>query len=390
MRNKFFSGLLALLFCFTPFLAAVAEDAQPELPTVNSILMEQDGNRLEYPQLTGWPDSRVQQRINDDIILSANITSHMITFASLSADSLWGLQVSYDAYATDHVVSFVIYADGKMPNNRQGHTVTPLTYDLSTGKQLKPAALFADPEAAQQWLEEAAERNLSSEMSNYESSGSILPLPVERFSLDATGITFWYEPEQLTTVSGKPGACRFDYTELQHLLITDGLPADLCAISPRMTADEQHTLVLSTLEEGKLPQLPVTLGDAMTDIIDAYGLSRTPDEFPGGRYFVLEEPIFQNILLISDAMQSSYEGSVLEGIQLRRGAFCGLLVGEATRKEWLLVLGEPQETIEMTENMAYDYNLPTGTCDIYSHAGNTVRFYADENGVLAAVQFERK
>lgn len=388
MRNKFLSGILAVLLCITPVFCAIAEDAQPVLPVVNSVVMEQNGNRLAYPQLSGWSDSRVQQRINDDIIVSAGITSHMITFASLGPDSLWGLQVSYDAYVTDRVVSFVITADGKMPNNRQGYTNTPLSYDLLTGKQLKPEALFTDPAAAKQWLEEAAVRNLSGEMSDYEDRSAILPLPMERFSLDATGITFWYEPEQLTTISGKAGACRFDYTEIQHLLLPDGLPADLGAIQPRLTADEQHQLMLRTLEDGKLPQFPVTLGDPMSQIIESYTLSRTPDEFPGGRYFVLEAPAFQNILLISDAMQAGYEQSVLEGIQLRRGAFCGLLVGETTRKEWLLILGEPDETIQMTESMAYDYSLPTGTCDLYTHSGNTVRFYADENGLLAAVQFE--
>lgn len=388
MRNIFLFVILAVLICIAPFCSTAAEDAQPELPTVNSIVMEQNGNCLAYPQLTGLADSRVQQRINDDIILSADITSHMITFASLGPDSLWGLQVSYDMYVSEHVVSFVITADGKMPNNRQGHTNTPLTYDLATGKRLRLEALFADPAAAQQWLEEAAVRNLSGEMSDYENSADILPLPVERFSLDGTGITFWYEPEQLTNVSGKAGACRFDYTELQHLLVADGLPADLGAIQPRLTADEQHQLVLRTLEEGRLSQVPVALGEPMPQIIESYGLSRTPDEFPGGRYFVLEDPLFQNILLISDAMQSGYDHSVLEGIQLRRGAFCGLLVGEATRKEWLLVLGEPDETLQMTENMAYDYDLPTGTCDLYANGGNVVRFYADDNGVLAAVQFE--
>ena len=38
--------------------------------------------------------------------------------------------------------------------------------------------------------------------------------------------------------------------------------------------------------------------------------------------------------------------------------------------------------------MAYEYDLPVGFCDIYTHCGNTVRLYADDNGVLAAVQFE--
>jgi hypothetical protein len=170
--------------------------------------------------------------------------------------------------------------------------------------------------------------------------------------------------------------------------LQEGLPVTGGMLRPEMTAQQQRDAVMHTLESGKLEQLPVTLGDPMQQIAAAYGLSRTPDEFPGGRYFVMEHPLFRSILLISDAMQAGYDHSVLQGIQLRRGAFCGLLVGESERQEWLALLGEPKETIQMTEGMAYDYSLPVGTCDLYTHSGNTVRFYADEEGVLAAVQFE--
>ncbi len=387
MRNKFLAGVMTVLLAFTPTINGLAE-AQTVLPTIESIVMEQNGKRLAYPQLAGWTDGRVQQMINDDIILSADITSHMITFASLTPDSPWGLQVSYESYVSEQVVSFVISAEGKMPNNRQGQTNTPLTYHLSSGKPVKFADLFTDPEAAQQWLEEEALRTLGEEISDYEDSAALLPLPVERFSLDAYGITFWYEPEQFTTVGGKAGACRFDYAELQSLLLKDGLPAQMGMLNPEWTAEQQKEAILRTLEAGRLEQLPLALGDAMPQIIANYGLSRTPDEFPGGRYFVMEHPLLRSILLISDAMQNGYDHSVLEGIQLRRGAFCGLLIGDADREHWLSLLGEPEQVIEITENMAYDYNLPIGTCDIYTHGGNAVRFYADDNGLLAAVQFE--
>lgn len=389
MRNKYLSGIIAVLVFLSTISFAWAE-MQPVPPAVESVTMERDGNCLIYPQLAGWPDQAVQQRINDDIVLSAGVTSHMITFATLTPDSLWGLQVTYEAYVTERVASFVISAEGKMPNGRQGQTNTALSYDLTTGNRISAGQLFSDVAEAQQWLEEEALRTLGEEISDYEDSSILLPLPMDQFSLDANGITFWYAPEQFRTVGGKAGACRFDYSEIQHLLLADegSLPVTAGMILPALTPGEQKEAIHGVLESGKLEQLPVTLGDAMTDVVNAYGLTRTPDEFPGGRYFVMEHPLFRSILLISDAMQTGYDHSVLEGIQLRRGALCGLLIGQATEEEVQSVLGTADESIQMTENMAYDYGLPTGICQLYHHSGCTLRFYFDDEGVLAAIQLE--
>lgn len=388
MRNKFTALLLTLLLLF--LVSAAAAETPAGAPAVQSVVMEKDGNRLEYPQLSGLADAAIQQLINDDIVLSADLTSHMITFATLTPDSLWGLQVSYEACVNERVASFVISAEGKMPNNRQGQTNTPLTYDLQTGRRLTPADLFANEAEAAQWLEEEALRTLGEEISDYEDSSALIPFPMDRFSLDEYGITFWYTPQQFTTIAGRAGACRFDYDEIRHLLNTaeDGLPVASGLLQPVPDADAQRMMIRQAAENRRLPQLPVTLGEPMTDIVDRYALSRTPDEFPGGRYFAMEHPLFRSIYLISDAMESGYEHSVLEGIQLRRGAFCGLLIGKAAQEDWRQLLGDPAEIITITEGMAYDYGLPAGSCDIYHTNGCTVRFYADDQGVLAAVQFE--
>ena len=132
--------------------------------------------------------------------------------------------------------------------------------------------------------------------------------------------------------------------------------------------------------------MPVTLGDRMTDVVDRYRLLRTPDEFPGGRYYVLEDPAFREILVISDAIQSGYGASVVEGVQMRRGDLCGLLIGQAVREDWHAILGEPDETMTFTDSMAYDYGLPVGESDIYHFGEHELRLHADTDGVLRAVQ----
>lgn len=389
MRNKYLSGLMAALLLLSNISLAWAE-AQTAPPVVESVMMERDGNRLAYPQLNGWPDLAVQQRINDDIVLSAGITSHMITFATLTPDNLWGLQVTYEAYVTERVASFVISAEGKMPNGRQGQTNTALSYDLTTGERIEPQQLFVNEVEAQLWLEEEALRTLGEEISDYEDSSALLPLPMEDFSLDAYGITFWYAPEQFRTISGSAGACRFDFSEIQHLLITEeeSLPALAGMVQTKLSPEKQRQAIRSVMEAGKIDQLPVKLGDSMANIVETYGLTRTPDEFPGGRYFVMEHPMFRQVLLISDAMESGYEHSVLQGIQLRRGDFCGIVVGQATEEEIIALLGNASETIEMTDNMAYDYGLVSGVCHLYHQNNRTIRFYFDEDSVLIAIQFE--
>ena len=56
---------------------------------------------------------------------------------------------------------------------------------------------------------------------------------------------------------------------------------------------------------------------------------------------MLEAPAFREILVISDAIQSGYGASVVEGIQMRRGGLFGLMIGRAVRADWRAVLGEP-------------------------------------------------
>lgn len=389
MRNKLLAGMIAAFLLFAPVSASLAE-AQAVIPTVERVAMENALGSLCYPQLSGMADAALQQKINDDIVLSANVTAHMITFATLTPDSLWGLQVSYESYVTDRVASFVITADGKMPNGRQGCESVALSYDLASGARLTAQDLFTDVETAREWLEAETLATLGEEISDYEDAAALLPLPMDSFALDAYGITFYYSAQQFKTINGQSGACRFDYTELQHLLNAgeDKLPALLGMLAPQRSAEEKNKEVLQALKTGKLDQLPLTLGEPMTGIVESYGLTRTPDEFPGGRYFVMEHPLFRSIWLISDAMQSSYDHSVLEGIQLRRGGIGGLLIGQSQRKEWLDVLGEADETMQITENMAYDYRLPAGTCDVYAEGNCAIRFYADEDGVLKAIQFE--
>lgn len=378
------------MLCILLLLLALAAPALAQTQ-VDEVRTQIGENYVAYPQLTGMADEAVQKKINDDIVLSSGVANHLVTLATLATlgDSPWGLKVDYQVKLLgENVFSAVINAQGKMPDGHEGQAYSALTYDLATGERLTLDALFEDVDAAVAWMEAAAEESLGQELSGYMEYSDITPLPREAFTLDADGITFWYPSDQLRLMSGYSGACQFFYSELAPFLLTeeDAVPAQIGAVQAPLSQQEARKAIEAAVTEGKLPHVPVTLGDRMTDVVDRYRLLRTPDEFPGGRYYVLEDPAFREILVISDAIQSGYGASVVEGVQMRRGDLCGLLIGQAVREDWHAILGEPDETMTFTDSMAYDYGLPVGESDIYHFGEHELRLHADTDGVLRAVQ----
>lgn len=377
-------AILLAAFLLLP-LFACAEGAAPDVHDIRTTIGE---NFVAYPQLEGMADEAVQQKINDDIVLSSSVANHMVTLATLG-ESSWGLQADYEtAMLNGSVFSVLFSAKGKMPDGREGQAYTALTYDLSTGERLTLAGLLSDVDAAVAWMEADAVESFAELFTGYAEFDDVTPLPRDSFTLDEDGVTFWYPSNQFFLLSGYAGACRFTYEELSEWLLTDeeALPSMLGILPKKATDAEVKKAIEESAASGALPHIPVSLGDKMTEIVEAYRLVRTPDAFPGGRYFVLEAPTFRDVLLISDAIQSGYDGSVLEGIQLRRGSMHGLVIGETQRQRWLSLLGEPEETMTFSESMAYDYGLPTGQSDVYHFGAYELRLHSDEEGTLRAIQ----
>lgn len=369
MLKRWMMLLLTLLLC--AFVQAGAEEI-----TIEEVRTQMGENTVVYPQLKGMEDESVQQRINDDIVMASDVTNHMVSLFTLTGQQT--LNVSYEAYLDEEIFSTVISAKGKLPKTRDGHSYTALTYDLKTGERVTLDQLFNDPDAAIARMEEIAVASLSEELNGYMEYSDITPLPVDSFTLNEDGITFWYPADQFSLTSGYSGACQFWYEELDGLWNTER--------ATPLSAQAQKAAVEKSASEGILPHVPVQMGQNMQEIADAYRLLRTPDEFPGGRYFLMEHPAFRNVLVISDSLHADYENSVVEGIQLRRGGLHGLLIGKTAQTEWRSVLGEPSRTLAMTESMAYDYGLCEGTCDIYHFGPYELRLYADADGVLNAIQ----
>jgi hypothetical protein len=367
---------------------AVAESSAT--PVVQEIKTESGDSAVRYPQLSGLTDTAVQEAINSGIVEDAKIAQRMVTLATLPKGGT-GLQVRYDAFLKENVFSAIIDAVGILENGRAGQTYTAFHYLLSTGESFPVTLLFADPEGAVSAMENILLSTYLDELGSYVENASLTPLPTDDFSLNEDGITFYYPRDQFSLVSGYCGAAQFYYSELLPYLDqnADGLPTQLGLLPAQMTDAQMKAAIQYSAKEGKLPHIPVKLGDPMPEVIDAYRLLREPDQYPGGRYCQMEAPLFRQTLVLTDALTGGFDNSVVTGLMSFRADLYGLRAGETTRERWRQVLGQPDDSIDFDESLAASYGLPVGTADYYNYDHSQLLLYADTDGVLQAVRLTR-
>lgn len=389
-----FAALL-LLCVFLTHITALATvtpvSPEPELAlSIAEVATVIGDNFVRYPQLEGMQNTEIQQAVNDEIVTAANIVQRLVTLSTLQQGGT-GLEVSYTTYLKGTLFSVVISAKGMMENFRSGHQYTALAYDLRSGNRLRLSDFFTDPDAAIAWMEEQLLSGYADELSLYLEHAEVAPLPADSFSFDGDGITFYYPYQQFAFLSEYSGSVQFQYGELQSFLIKDtgGVPALLGAVTPQYTDAQIKDNIEAIVAQGMLPGVSVSLGDSLTDLIAQYRLVRTPDQYPGGRYYQLEAPQFRQVLVMSDALTQGWEASVAEGLLATRMNLYGLQTGVTARARYLEVLGEPSASVALDSSMASDYGLPAGTMDYYTVAGRQLMLYADVNDVLYAVRLAK-
>jgi len=381
---------LLLLNAAASVQGADAAQAGADSVTVTAAETVAGDNSVRYPQLAGMENEEIQQTINNTIVVRAKIAQRLVTLSTLNSGGT-GLTVRYDDYLANGVFSTVIDAKGIMENGRSGQQYTALSFDLATGRLLTAADLFADVDAAVEYMETTLEDTYLDELSSYLVYAELTPLPVDNFALDADGVTFYYPADQFALLSGYCGAAQFNYDELADYLLADAdaLPARLGALPETLTDAEIKAKIEETVAAGELPRVRAKIGDDMTALIDRYRLLRQPDQYPGGRYYQLEAPMFRQVLVLSDALTSGYANSNVEGVMSMRTSLYGIQTGVSTRERWLQVLGEPDTSVAFDGDLAYDYGLPEGTADYYTYGGHRLMLYADEDGILYAVRLTK-
>jgi len=367
-----------------PFLliTSIASTVSPSLKEISTVI---GPNKVVYPQLEGLADTAVQQAVNDDIILHGDIAKHLVSL-SLLREGGWGLAVDYHAFLKNDILAVTLSAKGQLPNGREGQVNTALCYDLQTGEPILIDDLLDDVEGATAFMEERLADTLGDELSGYLQYSDLSPLPIQNFALDEDGLIFYYPSDQFFLLSGYAGAAQFYYEELADYVNWNGIMSRLGVKPERLSDAEARERIQRMAESGSLPHVPVTIGDPMPQVVEKYRLLRVPDQFPAGKYYQLEAPMFRQVLVLSDALGIGYEHSIVEGLQSTRANLYGIQAGETTRERWREILGEPGQQTLFDEGLAYNYGIPPGESDFYTFGDYQLRLHGDECGVLHSIR----
>lgn len=150
------------------------------------------------------------------ILAAGEVEARITRLQSLSADSV-GLTQTYEALLAGDVLSVAFSAQGALRDSGFTHQWSTVNLDLTTGEVITLADLFTDEAAARQAILDYMEQQVAPELSAHLEAGQLAPLP-ETFALSQVGITFYYDLDRFTTLSGKAGKITLLYTELRDLL----------------------------------------------------------------------------------------------------------------------------------------------------------------------------
>ena len=138
-------------------------------------------------------------------------------------------------------------------------------------------------------------------------------------------------------------------------------------------------------ESGRLPDVPVKIGEGLKALTDHYHMLTDPDVYEGGRLFALEGACFRNVFLMTDFLSEKWDDSIVQGIRMDRGCAWGLCIGETVREDWRTALGEPDAETELDADKAEANRMEPGACDYYNFGNYQLRLYCNGDGVLSSI-----
>ena len=379
-------GIAVILLAALAGMASNTRALETAEPSLDRLVRQTDFGSVAYPALNGYPDELIRVSVNLLLLEKGRVLANIDTLNRQDATG-WGMDEDYSAFLGGGILSVVFSMYGDLGGFTASHAFETLSYDLNNGRLLTPEDLFTDIPAARDHMELIMLDTVAPNLSGYVVNEQVTPLPMDRFSLTDKAITFYYDADQLMMLSGFSGSASFFYYEL-----APWLNLEAGGVLDRMGAgDYLHVMpdsslrIASDAEQGRLPGVPVRPGEWLADVFLKYRLFCDPDYFPSGRFYQMEAGEMRGILLLTDRQPGDPALTPVGGVRCDRLNLYGIKVGESVREEWLGILGEPDDTVDLDAYTAQDYWLPAGTSDSYVFGGYTLRFHSDRSGLLACV-----
>ena len=385
MRGIIIRILCALACLMLAFAGAAFAGTAETVISVESRGLELGESSVEYPVITGMEDEELQDAVNIRILEDTKITERLTRMSQLISEGY--IRVAWTGgIAGDGIFSCAVSAEGALETARNTHEWTWSNIDLKDGHEITMDELFTDPAAAAAAMESYMEEKVAPELSAHLLNSELTPLP-EGFRLTGTGIILLYPAERLCTLGDRAGAVRIGWNELRDTLdLEDGSILSRMGVR-EMTETGEHTAeaLEKMTAEGALPDIPAVLGESLKEKTDEYGMLTDPDVYEDGRMFALDGAEFRSVFLLTDFLSEEWDSSVIQGIRADEGCFWGLCIGTTERREWQMLLGEPDSEIEFDEDRAEAYRTVPGICDYYTFGSRQLRLYSGRDGRLISV-----
>ncbi len=348
--------------------------------------LELGGSSMRFPAVAGMTDAAAEETVNNRIREDLHVQEYLDRMTALISDDQRSITVTPLGGLLGDVFCGALEAEGAVNPPRNTHRWTWSCVDLRDGHEISLGELFTDEAAAREGIEAYLEEVAALELSAHLGNSQLTPLP-EGFLAERTGLTLLYDISQLSTLSGRAGAVKIPWCELREYadFREDGILSRIGAADMVTLTEESRERIRETAESGQLPDIPVKIGDSVKEWTDRTHLLNDPDEFAGGRMFAPEGAAFRGVFLLSDAVGSGWENSLVQGIRMDRGNLWGLCIGQTAAEEWHKLLGEPDSEAAFDAETAELWRTVPGKCDYYQYGEYRLQLQYGEDGILAGI-----
>ncbi len=374
------------ILCVATILALAAGPALADGVSLTEMSLALGNSVVRYPAADGIADETLRQAVDEQMKTGLDTDTYLNRMMTLISEETLRIETAWEGAVLGDVISCVVSAEGALADSRNTHRWTWSNIDLRDGHEITLDELFADGEAAREALEEYLDFEVAPELSAHLANSELMPLP-DGFRLERTGLTLLYPVNRLSTLRDRAGAVKIGWNEIREYLDNgeDGIPARIGAAEMMTLDDKSAERIREMAESGRLPDIPVKIGEGLKALTDHYHLLTDPDVYEGGRLFALEGACFRNVFLMTDFLSEKWDDSIVQGIRMDRGCAWGLCIGETAREDWRAALGEPDAETGLEAEKAEANRMEPGACDYYNFGNYQLRLYCDMDGVLSSI-----